>query len=82
MSQAKVDKYKQEKANREKIMKKERLIKRIEITVCALICAGVVAWIGYSVYGEIQSSKAAETVAYTLDSTAMDDYISGLTTEE
>lgn len=47
-----------------------------------LICAGVVAWIGYSVYGEIQSSKAAETVAYTLDSTAMDDYISGLTTEE
>lgn len=40
MSQAKVDKYKQEKANREKIMKKERLIKRIEITVCAFDLRG------------------------------------------
>ena len=30
MSQAKVDRYKQEKANREKTMKKEKMIRRLE----------------------------------------------------
>ena len=33
MSQKKVDKYKQDKANRQKIMKREKVLRRVEITV-------------------------------------------------
>ena len=48
MSQEKVDKYKQEKVNRKKNMKKEKF--RNFMRKCAVAVAGVVliGWIGYS----------------------------------
>ena len=55
MSQAKVDKYKKEKANRQKIMKKQKWMHRFEMTGIALVAVLVVGWIGYSVYDKAAS---------------------------
>ena len=60
MSQEKVDKYKQEKANRKKTMAKEKLKKKLYILLGAVITAAFVGWIGWSVYAE---KKAAEALA-------------------
>lgn len=57
MSQEKVDKYKQEKANRKKTMAKEKRKKRLYVFLGAVIGIAFVVWIGYSVYLE---KKAAE----------------------
>lgn len=50
MSQAKVDKYKKDKANRAKIMKKEKRMAFLEKGVLILVAAAIVGWIGFSVY--------------------------------
>ena len=59
MSQEKVDKYKQEKANRKKTMDKEKLKKRLYILLGAVITAAFVAWIGWSVYTEKKAAAVA-----------------------
>ena len=79
MSQAKVDKYKQEKANRQKIMRKEireRLAWKIGGYV---VCALVVCWIGFSVYGKVHVPVAK---SYEVSTGAIDDYLNGLNEEE
>ncbi|NCB92806.1 MAG: hypothetical protein EOM40_09645 [Clostridia bacterium] len=77
MSQAKVDRYKQEKANREKILKKQKLMHRLEMTAIAVVCAAFVGWIGFSVYDKVsQGDGTQETVVF--DASAVQDYISGL----
>lgn len=53
MSQKKVDAYKAEKANREKIMKREKLILNLEKLAALVVCIVAVCWIGYSVYGKV-----------------------------
>ena len=53
MSQAKVDRYKEEKANRKKIMRKEKIANRLR--KCA--AAALVVWIGYSAYNMYESSR-------------------------
>ena len=57
MSQEKVDKYKQEKANRKKNMKKEKL--QNTLRKCAVVVVGVVliGWIGNSAYGTYEAKK-------------------------
>ena len=42
MSQEKVDRYKKEKANREKIMRRERWITRLEVTAFVVVLATLV----------------------------------------
>lgn len=80
MSQAKVDKYKQEKANRQKIMKKQKRMHRVEMTAIALVCVLFLGWVGYSVYDKVSSGDGTkETVVF--DAGAVQDYISGLTAE-
>lgn len=71
MSQEKVDKYKQEKVNRKKNMKKEKF--RNFMRKCAVAVAGVVliGWIGYSAYGTYQSKKPQEEAQ--IDYTALTD---------
>ena len=41
MSQEKVDRYKKEKANREKIMRRERWITRLEVTAFIVVVSFV-----------------------------------------
>ena len=55
MSQAKVDRYKEEKANRKKVMRKEKIANRLR--KCAVAVAALVVWIGYSAYNMYESSR-------------------------
>ena len=66
MSQEKVDKYKQEKANRKKTMAKEKLKKRLYMLAGVLITAIFVAWIGWSVYAENKAKKEQESMIASL----------------
>lgn len=75
MSQEKVDKYKKDKANRQKILKKEKMIHRLEVSAVALVCALALGWIGYSIYDHT-ASQVKDTIQ--VDNTAVEDYVSGL----
>lgn len=81
MSQKKVDAYKKDKANRDKIIKKEKKMLRIEKFAALVVCVAAVCWIGYSVYGKINEGKEEVQVETVMDTTALDDYLSGIATE-
>lgn len=83
MSQKKVDQYKKEKANRQQIMKREKMRTRLGVTVAALVMVALIGWFGVSVY---QNSKAAADAAkpantIVLDNSDIDAYINGVTSE-
>lgn len=78
MSQAKVDKYKQEKASRQQTMKKEKRNHKIRIAVGALVVLVLAGWIGYSVVDKAEN-RELETVYF--DMSAVEDYINELTAE-
>ena len=50
MSQQKVDRYKKQKNNREKIQRREKWELRLEKLAIAVVCIAMVGWIGYSAY--------------------------------
>lgn len=80
MSQAKVERYKEEKANRKKIMAREKR-KHIASVICGFAVAiAVVGWAGYSAYSAYEKSKPMETIYANLD--AINDYTSSFDTEE
>lgn len=80
MSQAKVDRYKEEKANRKKIMAQEKR-KHIASVICGWVVAvALVGWAGYSAYRAYENSKPMETIYADLD--AINDYVNGLDSEE
>lgn len=83
MSQAKVDRYKEEKKNRAKIIQKE---KRQWVAIKAgmsAVAIAVVAWVGISVYQNVTAPDSTNTTmeSYTVNTSAVDDFISGLTVE-
>ena len=80
MSQAKVNKYKEEKANRKQTLKKQKRNRILGRIAGAVICLAIVGWIGYSAYDH-QAKKAAATQT-AADLTAVQDYLSGLTTAD
>ena len=67
MSQKKVDAYKQKKANRDKIIKKEKRILFLEKAAGVMICLAVVVWLGYSVYGKVTQQEETKTTETGLD---------------
>ena len=50
MSQEKVDRYKQEKANRKKNIRKQRVMGVVRTCVLSLAGLALVGWLGYSAY--------------------------------
>ena len=78
MSQEKVNRYKQEKANRKEIVKKEKRLRIVEITAAIVIAVAALGWFGYSVY---QNAQPEKTVNVETDYTALDSYLNGLTFE-
>ena len=68
MSQAKVDRYKDEKKNRKKNMKKEKVQNIIRCAVC-VIAVALIGCAGYSVHNIYESKKPTEKV--TVDYSAM-----------
>lgn len=83
MSQAKVDRYKEEKANRKKTLKKQKLMQTI-YTICgSVICLAIVGWIGYSAYGYFRTGDndaAASRTEVNVD--ALNDYLNTLQTAD
>lgn len=83
MSQAKVDRYKEEKKNRAKIIKREKrqlLAMKLGASAVAVV---LVAWFGVSVYLGFQSQDAsttAEKVNYTINTSAIDEFLTDLYT--
>lgn len=76
MSQEKVDRYKEEKSNRQKLMKKEKLVRRLEYTAAALVAAAMVVWVGYSFYAK--ATTAEEPTSYQMDCTSISEYLNSL----
>ena len=85
MSQKKVDKYKKEKNNREKLKKRERRILNLEKVVVTLVCIVIVGWIGYSAYDLMtreDPDAEQEVVTTEMDVTAISDYMNSLSQTE
>lgn len=85
MSQKKVDKYKKEKNNREKLQKRERRILNLEKVVVTLVCIAIVGWIGYSAYDLVtreDPDAEQEVVTTEMDVTAISDYLNSLSQTE
>ena len=79
MSQAKVDRYKEEKKNRKKIMAKEKRMRIDGYVAGCLVAAGIIGWAGYSGYSAYEANKPMETIYANLDSVT--DYMSSLNAE-
>ena len=82
MSQKKVDAYKARKSTRGRADKKEKMMLTLEMIAWAYICVVVVAWIGYSAYVKVAGTKAEVVQNTVLDTSALDNYISGIDTDE
>lgn len=80
MSQAKVDKYKEQKANRKEIMKKEKRHNQIVKASAAVIGVVMIGWVGFSAYDAYQSAQPRETVE--IDYTAFETYLNSIGAEE
>ncbi len=81
MSQEKVSRYKEEKANRKAMMKKEKRKHFFRKCVVGIVALGLVGWIGYSAYQVITTpDEDAEVVTTQMDVTAITDYLSSLNT--
>lgn len=81
MSQAKVDRYKEYKKNKAKILKREKMIRRLEYLAMAAIAAVFVLWFCFSVFHKVETAGESETVAakeINLDEYI--DYVGGLQT--
>lgn len=76
MSQEKVDRYKQEKANRKKIMHKQRMMGVLRKCVLSLAGLALVAWLGFSAYDMYESGK--ERIVVETDYTPITDYMDSL----
>ncbi len=77
MSQEKVDRYKQEKANRKKTMKKEKLASILRKCAVGVVGLVLVGWIGYSAYNIYDSGRVTPSVE--IDYRALDDFSEDLT---
>ena len=79
MSQAKVDRYKEEKANRKQTMKKQRTMNVVRKSVLVVAGVAVIGWLGFSAYNTIESNQEREIASVNYD--AVDTYLNGLTAE-
>lgn len=76
MSQAKVDKYKEYKANKKEIMKKEKRHNQMLKMLAGSIGVIMIAWLGFSVYNSYEDFIPKEEVV--VDYTAVDTFINAL----
>ena len=76
MSQEKVDRYKQEKANRKKNVKKEKVQNALRKFAVGIVGLAMVGWIGYSAYGTYEARKPKQEAH--IDYTALTDLQSEL----
>ena len=82
MSQKKVDSYKEQKANRKQIIKKEKAILRLEKLLGVIVAIVIVCWVGFSVYGKVVEKEESVQTETLIDTTALDTYMSDLAAAE
>lgn len=82
MSQKKVDAYKEEKANRQKIIKREKTILKLEKLAAVVVCVVAVIWIAYSVQDKVTAKDSEEQIVTEMDTSALDNYLAGLSAED
>ncbi len=84
MSQKKVDYYKEQKANRKNIIKKEKRMRRIEQIVVGAVGILAACWICFSVYTKVteKDTTATESVSTDLNVTALDDFMNQVESAE
>ena len=85
MSQAKVDKYKQDKKNRKKIMAKQKRQRVLGSCAFAVVILAFVGYLGYSVYdGQFKKddNKETEVATYSLSEEEVSSVWSLATSEE
>ena len=80
MSQAKVDRYKKEKENRKKLMRKQKMMGIVRKGVVAVIAVALIGWLGYSAYDMHESNKERAVTEVNYDS--ITDYLNGLSSAE
>ncbi len=80
MSQEKVDKYKKDKANRKKIMRKERAMSIVRKAILTLAALALVGWLGYSAYDIYDSNQERSVAEVNFDSVT--EYLNGLSETE
>lgn len=80
MSQEKVNRYKEEKKNRKAIQAKKKRNALLAKIGGGVIALALVAWLGYSAVDSYQTKQNSGTV--TVDTSALDEYMAGLATEE
>ena len=80
MSQAKVEQYKKEKANRKATLAKEKRQKMITKICVSVILVVLVSWMGVSTVTAIYDNRPQKTVYVETD--AIDEYLEGLNAEE
>lgn len=68
MSQEKVDRYKEQKKNRKKTMKKEKRLHYLGRFAGIVVCAAIIVWAGWSIYQKYESGKPASYTEVNLDS--------------
>lgn len=79
MSQAKVDRYKLEKANRKETMKKQKVKQKRNKVIAGIVCLGFLSWVGYSTYDLMYSLIPKEEIV--VDYTAFDMYMEEIMSE-
>ena len=77
MSQAKVDKYKKDKANRKKIMRREKIERMAWSIGGTIVALAIVGWVGFSVYHNSQGTST-ETSYTSVNLDATQDYLNTL----
>ncbi len=86
MSQAKVDRYKEEKKNRQQIMKKQKREWMLTKICGGLLAVLIVVWAGFSAVQAIRggddnnaaNDTTVETESYTVNTDALSDYFNSL----
>ena len=76
MSQEKVDRYKEEKATRKQIMRKQKRMHIVRNAVMGLVVLALVGWLGYSAYGLYEEKQPREVAE--VDYTAVNAYLQSL----
>lgn len=79
MSQEKVERYKKEKANRKKIVKKQRIMSVVRKVVLTLAAFALVGWLGYSAYQTHEAGQERAVAQVNYD--AVNNYLSQLAAE-
>lgn len=78
MSQEKVDRYKQEKANRKQIMRKQKAMGIVRKLILAVVAIALVGWLGYSAFDIYESGK--ERVVAEVNYDAVANYLNNMST--